>query len=128
MADKIEEGCWYTKDHEWVKKTEDGLEVGISDHAQDALGDIVFFDVKAMGETLKAGDSFGVIESVKAVEDLYMPVDGTIAQVNEEVKNNSGTINEKPYEAWLIKITDYSEDQLNNLMNAGKYREFIADQ
>ncbi len=114
----------YTKSHEWIKE-EDGLHViGLSDYAQEALGDIVFVNLPEEGDTVTAGDSFADVESVKAVSDVFSPVTGTVAAVNEALLDNPALVNEDPYGAWLIKVSDVTETE--ELLDAAAYEELCA--
>ena len=114
----------YTKSHEWVKE-EDGLYVvGLTDFAQDALGDIVFINMPEEGDDVASGESFADVESVKAVSDVFSPVSGTVAEVNEELIDEPALINQEPYEQWLIKVKDVSDTE--ELMDAAAYEEFCA--
>lgn len=114
----------YTKSHEWVKE-EDGLYVvGLTDFAQDALGDIVFINMPEEGDDVASGESFADVESVKAVSDVFSPVSGTVAEVNEGLIDEPALINQEPYEQWLIKVKDVSDTE--ELMDAVAYEEFCA--
>ena len=114
----------YTKSHEWVKE-EDGLYVvGLTDFAQEALGDIVFINMPEEGDDVASGESFADVESVKAVSDVFSPVSGTVAEVNEELIYEPALINQEPYEQWLIKVKDVSDTE--ELMDAAAYEEFCA--
>ena len=114
----------YTKSHEWVKE-EDGLYVvGLTDFAQEALGDIVFINMPEEGDDVASGESFADVESVKAVSDVFSPVSGTVAEVNEELIDEPALINQEPYEQWLIKVNDVSDTE--ELMDAAAYEEFCA--
>ena len=116
----------YTKSHEWVKE-EDGLYVvGLTDFAQDALGDIVFINMPEEGDDVASGESFADVESVKAVSDVFSPVSGTVAEVNEGLINEPALINQEPYEQWLIKVKDVSDTE--ELMDAAAYEEFCANE
>lgn len=109
----------YTASHEWVKK-EDGLVViGLTDFAQSSLGDIVFIDLPQEGDAVTVGDSFADVESVKAVSGVFSPVTGTVAAVNSDLLDNPALLNEKPYEAWLIKVSDVSAT--GELLDAAGY-------
>ena len=109
----------YSKSHEWVK-TEDGVTVvGISDFAQDALGDVVFVNLPAEGDTVTAGEAFGDVESVKAVSDLVSPVTGTVCAVNEELLDAPQKLNESPYGAWIARIENVTETE--ELLDAAAY-------
>ena len=114
----------YTKSHEWVKE-EDGLYVvGLTDFAQDALGDIVFINMPEEGDDVASGESFADVESVKAVSDVFSPVSGIVAEVNEGLIDEPALINQEPYEQWLIKVKDVSDTE--ELMDAAAYEEFCA--
>ena len=114
----------YTKSHEWVKE-EDGLYVvGLTDFAQDALGDLVFINMPEEGDDVASGESFADVESVKAVSDVFSPVSGTVAEVNEGLIDEPALINQEPYEQWLIKVKDVSDTE--ELMDAAAYEEFCA--
>lgn len=126
MGHQIPDGFLFTPKHEWVKEEGDLLAIGISSYAQDALGDIVFLDVPDAGAQLRAGESFGNIESVKAVEDLYAPVSGTIVETNAAARQNPETINKDPYGTWLVKINSYDRAALGQLMNAVAYTDFLS--
>ena len=116
----------YTKSHEWVKE-EDGLYVvGLTDCAQEALGDIVFINMPEEGDDVASGESFADVESVKAVSDVFSPVSGTLAEVNEELIDEPALINQEPYEQWLIKVKDVSDTE--ELMDAAAYEEFCANE
>ena len=117
----------YSKTHEWIETTESGgFRVGLTDYAQSSLGDIVFVNLPEMGESLYSGESFGDVESVKAVSDLYSPFTGTVAAVNSLLLDSPELINQEPYEAWLIEVdgvTDYEE-----LLDADEYASFCEAQ
>lgn len=115
----------YSRDHEWVKE-EDGLTViGISDFAQDALGDLVFVNLPEVGDAVTAGEAFGDVESVKAVSDLLCPVTGTVAEINEELLDAPELLNNDPYGAWIIKVSDVTATE--DLLDAAAYEAFVAE-
>ena len=115
----------YSRDHEWVAE-EDGLcVIGISDYAQDAMGDIVFVNMPQVGDAVVAGESFGDLESVKAVSDMLCPVTGTVAEINEELLDSPEKLNEDPYGAWIIKVSGVSET--DELLSASEYEAFCAE-
>lgn len=119
----------FTKDHEWAKLEGDVVLIGITDHAQDALGDIVFIQLPDEGTQVAEGDTFGEIESVKAVSDLYSPIAGTVAKVHDELIDAPETINNDPYdEGWMIKITPENPADLDALMDAAAYGDFVKQQ
>ena len=116
----------YARTHEWVRE-EDGLcVIGLTDFAQDALGDIVFINLPQVGDELKAEESFADVESVKAVSDVYAPVSGTVSEINEELLDSPEKINESPYEAWLIKVTDVTDK--GELMDEADYEAFVEEE
>ena len=116
----------YSKTHEWIK-TEDGVAVvGISDFAQDALGDVVFVNLPAVGDEVTAGESFGDVESVKAVSDLICPVSGVVCAVNEELEDAPELLNEDPYGAWIIKVENITAEE--ELLTADAYEAFCAEE
>ena len=116
----------YTKSHEWLRY-EDGIAViGISDFAQDALGDVVFVNLPAVGDEVVAGESFGDVESVKAVSDLICPVSGTVCAVNEELEDSPENLNEDPYGAWIIKVEQITGEE--ELLTADAYEAFCAEE
>ena len=116
----------YVKSHEWIKVEGDQARIGISDYAQDALGDLVFVNLPEVGDEVEAGDGFADVESVKAVSDIYSPVSGIVAAVNEELMENPEKINVDPYGAWLILVEKITETE--ECMDAAQYREYIENQ
>jgi glycine cleavage system H protein len=117
----------YTKDHEWAKIEGGKVTVGITDHAQSALGDVVFVELPAVGRALKKGDTFGVVESIKAVSDLYSPVTGKVMEVNSKLPDDPGTVNRAPHsDAWIVKIEVTDPSSLADLMDAAAYEKFVA--
>ncbi len=118
----------YSKDHEWVLSLEGNrVRIGISDYAQNSLGDIVFVENPEEGDDVTASETMGSIESVKAVSDLISPVSGTVVLVNEELEDSPESINEKPYEAWLIEVELSNPDELNSLLKEDEYKAFINE-
>ena len=116
----------YTKDHEWMKMEGDIAVIGISDFAQDALGDVVFINLPEVGDTVTAGESFGDIESVKAVSDVNSPVTGVIVEVNEELADSPENLNSDPYGSWIIKVEKITATE--DLMDAAAYEAFCAEE
>ena len=116
----------YSKSHEWIKYEGDVAVIGISDYAQDALGDVVFVNLPAVGDEAVAGESFGDVESVKAVSDLISPVSGVICEVNEALDDAPETLNEDPYGAWIIKVEKVTEEE--ELLEADAYEAFCAEE
>ncbi|WP_447896104.1 glycine cleavage system protein GcvH [Vreelandella sp. GE22] len=119
----------YAKSHEWVLDHEDGtVTIGITDHAQQALGDVVFVELPEIGQTLTKGEEFGVIESVKAASDLYAPVDGDVIEVNDALEDAPETVNEAPYEGgWIMKVR-VSDQDFDDLLDADAYQATLADE
>ena len=116
----------YTRSHEWARTEDDTATIGITDHAQDELGDIVFVELPETGATFDAGDSFGTVESVKAVSDLYTPVGGEVVEVNEALGDSPEKINEDPYgEGWIVKIQVSGEA---DLLSASDYEQFLEEE
>ena len=115
----------YSNDHEWVRMDGDVAVVGVSDFAQDALGDLVFVNLPEVGDTVTAGEPFGDVESVKAVSDLLSPVSGTVCEINEELLDAPEKINEDPYGAWMIKVEGAEEGE--DLMDAAAYKAHIGE-
>ena len=116
----------YSKSHEWIKY-EDGVAViGISDFAQDALGDVVFVNLPAVGDEVTAGESFGDVESVKAVSDLISPVSGVVLEVNEDLEDSPESLNEDPYGAWIIKVENVTDEE--ELLSAEAYEALCTEE
>ncbi len=117
----------YTRDHEWVRRQGNLAVVGITDHAQDALGDVVFVELPKAGAAVKAKGTFGVVESVKAVSDLYAPVSGKVVEVNGALQDSPDTVNKDPYgQAWMIKIEVADAKEFDALMSAVDYEKFVV--
>ncbi|MBI5475071.1 MAG: glycine cleavage system protein GcvH [Ignavibacteriae bacterium] len=117
----------YTKDHEWIKLDGDTGTVGITDHAQGELGDVVFVELPAIGKAIKQHESFGTIEAVKAVSDLYAPVSGSIVEVNSNLDKTPEIVNKDPYNAgWMVKIKFSNAAELSSLLDAAAYKSLIG--
>ena len=117
----------YTESHEWVRAKPDGtVEVGITDHAQAALGDLVFIELPAAGRKLAAREACAVVESVKAASDVYAPLAGEVVAANDEVASAPEKVNESPYEAWLFRLKPADPDALSKLLDAAAYERLIA--
>ncbi len=115
----------YTKSHEWVLDNGDGtVTVGLTDYAQQELGDLVFVNLPAVDDAVTAGEAFGDVESVKAVSDVFSPVSGVVSEVNEELLDSPQLINETPYDAWMIKVSEVGDTE--ELLSAAEYEAFIA--
>ena len=122
---ELPQNLLYTSDHEWVRLNDDGTAVvGITGYAQESLGDITFVEFPEVGSSFEKGDTFGVVESVKAASDLYMPVDAEVLEINEDADSSPELLNQDPYEAgWLLKIRISSSEQLGELLNPEAYSE-----
>lgn len=124
MATNIPANLKYTKEHEWALVEGDTVTVGITDFAQSALGDIVFVEVPEIGSDLSLGSTFGVVESIKSVSDLYAPVSGEVVGKNSDVEGSPEKINQDAYGSWLIKVKVKDSSELNKLLTAEQYQEF----
>jgi glycine cleavage system H protein len=115
----------YAKTHEWARLEDDGtVTIGISDHAQDALGDVVYVELPEEGDVLGAGDEAGVVESVKAASDIYAPIAGRVAAINNELEDSPEIVNDSPFgEGWFYKLTPENSDDMNSLLSAGDYQK-----
>ena len=118
----------YTKEHEWIKVDGNTGTIGITDHAQQALGDIVFVELPKPGTAITAGKSFGTVESVKAVSDLYAPVSGTVTEVNGELSSAPEKVNSEPHKAWMVKVTLADPNEVNSLLSSADYEKFAAEE
>jgi glycine cleavage system H protein len=118
----------YTREHEWIELTGSIGTIGITDYAQNSLGDIVYVDMPKVGDTITANATFGSVESVKAVSDLFAPVTGTVTAINEELTSAPDKINEAPHETWIIKVELTDLAQVNALLDAAAYEAFIAEE
>jgi glycine cleavage system H protein len=118
-------GLKYTKDHEWIEVTGDRGRVGITDYAQQQLGDVVYVELPEVGAKLKTGQSFGTIESVKAVSELYAPVSGEVMEVNTALKDKPEVVNAKPHESWMIVIRLTDPAEAAALLDAARYAQLV---
>ena len=117
----------YTKEHEWTKIEGDIVAVGITDFAQNSLGDIVYVELPEIGSTLTHGNAFGVVESIKSVSDLYAPISGEVVEVNTKLEKNPELINGNAYESWIVKIKINNKGELNNLLSSADYIDFCEN-
>ncbi|MBO9350202.1 MAG: glycine cleavage system protein GcvH [Thermomicrobium sp.] len=125
---EVREGLRYTRTHEWVRVEGDVAVVGVTDFAQSELGDITYLELPEPGTVVKQGESMGVIESVKAASDIYAPVSGEVVEVNRSVVDSPELVNKSPYdEAWLAKIRLSAAEELERLMDAAAYRQFLTE-
>src|SRR5947209_14516664 len=118
----------YTKEHEWIKADGKTATIGITSHAQESLGDIVFVELPKTGTEITAGKTFGSVESVKAVSDLYAPASGTVTEVNGELATAPEKINKNAHIAWIMKIKLKNPGELNSLLSAADYEKFVAEE
>lgn len=123
---KVLNGLFYSKDHEWVKVDGDKAYVGITDFAQDSLGDIVFVELPEVGAELSKEDSFGVVESVKAASDLYIPISGKVTEVNEELIDSPENVNEDAYKNWMIVVQMSDKSELDQLLKPEEYEKLCG--
>lgn len=121
----LPEDVRYTSEHEWAKAQGDTVRVGISDYAQDQLGDIVFVELPEVGASFDAGDEFGTLESVKAVSELYAPVGGEVVAVNQELEDSPELINQDPYSGWIIELKPHDIKDLDALLDRAAYLESL---
>src|SRR4029077_1285174 len=118
----------YTKEHEWIKADGGLAIIGITTHAQDSLGDIVFVDLPKVGSDITSGKTFGTVESVKAVSDLFAPASGTVTDVNVDLATSPEKINKDAHSAWMIKIKLKDPNELNGLLSAADYEKFVSEE
>jgi len=118
----------YTKEHEWIKVDGSNATIGITDYAQESLGDIVFVDLPKPGSDITAGKTFGTVESVKAVSDLYAPASGTVNEVNGELTTAPEKINKEANSTWMVKVTLKNPDELKSLLSAADYEKFVNEE
>lgn len=117
----------YTKDHEWIRLEGDEAIVGITDFAQHELGDIVYVEIETVGQQLNAGDVFGTVEAVKTVSDLYLPVNGSVTEINPKLNSNPELVNNDPYgEGWMAKVKLSNASDVESLMNAEAYQKLVS--
>ena len=118
----------YTREHEWVSIEENVATVGITDHAQEQLGEVVFVELPGVGDRVEKSEPFGVVESTKAVSDIYAPLTGEVTEVNDDLPDSPELVNEDPYgDGWMVKITIGEETDLDDLMTAEEYRQYIEE-
>ncbi len=123
---KLPDDLRYTKDHEWAKTDGDTVRVGITDYAQDALGDVVFVELPEVGDTFSAGDEFGTVESVKAVSELFMPLSGVVASVNDDLADSPERVNQDPYDGgWMLTLTPSDPSAVEALMDKAAYVDML---
>jgi len=120
----------YTKEHEWLRREDDGtVSIGITDHAQSALGDLVYVELPEVGQDVESGGDMAVVESVKAASDVYSPIDGTVAEVNEALADDPETINSDPYgDGWIVKVTPSGDIDESELLSPGDYQALLDEE
>jgi glycine cleavage system H protein len=118
----------YTKQHEWIQASGTTASVGITDHAQESLGDIVFVELPKVGAEVTAGKTFGTVESVKAVSDLYSPASGTVTETNGELATSPENVNKDPHGSWMMNITMKTPGELDALLSSADYEKFVAEE
>lgn len=120
---------YYSEEHEWVKVEGDKVRIGITDHAQSELGDIVFVELPEVGDEIEADEPFGSVESVKTVSELYAPLTGKVVGINDELEDSPEFVNESPYDkAWMIIVEPSNKGEIEELMSADKYQEMIEEE
>jgi glycine cleavage system H protein len=125
----VPEGLYYSKDHEWLKVEGELATVGITDHAQHSLGDVVYVELPKTGENFAAHDTFGSVESVKAVSELFLPVAGEVTEVNESLSDEPEKVNTDPYgEGWMLRIKLSNRGEVDGLLSAAEYEDYLASQ
>ena len=123
---KVPQSLKYTKEHEWVREDGGIVTVGITDHAQGELGDIIFVEFPEIGQEIERDEPFGAIEAVKTVADLFAPISGTVTEINEKLDDSPESVNQDPYgDGWMVKVSVSEADELDNLMSSDQYREMI---
>lgn len=123
---KVLKGLYYSKDHEWLKVENNKVYIGITDFAQDSLGEIVYVDLPETDDEFSAGDTFGVVESVKAASDMLMPVDGKVVEVNEQLADSPEMVNNDAFGSWIIAVELSDKSQLNGLLSPEDYETFCS--
>ena len=118
----------YTKEHEWIQANGNSATIGITDYAQESLGDSVFVEAPKVGAELTAGKTFGTVESVKAVSDLFSPATGTVTEVNAELATSPEKVNKDAHGSWMLKMTLKNPNELNSLLSAADYEKFVAEE
>ena len=122
----IPQSLKYTKEHEWVREDGDTVTVGITDHAQGELGDIIFVEFPEIGQKIQRDEPFGTVEAVKTVADLFAPISGTVTEINETLDDSPESVNQDPYgDGWMVKVSVSEAGELDNLMSAVQYQEMI---
>ncbi len=124
---QIIEGLYYTRDHEWVRVEGAEAYIGITDYAQQALGDIVYVELSEIGTVLNQEETFGTVESVKAASDMYIPVSGTVTRTNEDLADNPALVNDDPFGTWMVCVEMSNTKELEQLLSASAYKELCSE-
>ncbi len=124
---KVLKDLYYTEDHEWLKVEGEEAYIGLADFAQDSLGDIVYVELPEVDDEFEKEEGFSAVESVKAASDVFMPVDGKIVEINEELLDDPALLNQDPYENWIVKIEMSDKAQIDDLMTAEEYEKFLEE-
>ncbi|EQC45136.1 glycine cleavage system H protein [Bacteriovorax sp. BSW11_IV] len=127
MSHQVPSTLKYTKDHEWAKIEGDIVTIGITDFAQSALGDIVFVELPEVGSTLDQASTFGVVESIKSVSDLYSPITGEVVEANNELESSPELCNQSPYDSWIIKVKATNLSELDSLLSSADYEQHCSE-
>lgn len=127
---EIPNDYYFTDEHEWARENDDGtVTIGITDHAQDLLGDVVYIELPLDGDPVEQGADFGIIESVKTASDIYSPVSGTVVEINDDLHDTPELVNESPHdEGWMIRVDPDDVSELENLMDASSYESFVGEE
>ena len=125
---RLPEGLKYTKTHEWAKIEDGKAKIGITDYAQMKLNDIVYVELPEVGDEIKKGEEFGVVESVKAASDIYAPLSGRVVAVNQDVVDSPEKLNENPYENWLIEIEISNKEEIDDLLDVESYKKVVEEE
>jgi glycine cleavage system H protein len=125
----IPDDLLYTEEHEWIQIEEDSATIGITDYAQQELGDVVYVELPEQGASLEVGQTFGSVESVKAVSEIYAPLSGTVSEINEKLEDAPETVNEDPYgDGWMIRLETEESSEVGELMSAADYRSYLQEE
>ncbi|ERJ81970.1 glycine cleavage system H protein [Peptostreptococcaceae bacterium oral taxon 113 str. W5053] len=125
---RIEKGLYYTKEHEWLKVEDNVAWIGISDYAQEHLGNVVYVELPEEEDEVERGETVASLESVKAASDIYAPVSGTVVEINEALEDEPGLVNSEPYETWIVKLEMSDEEELGDLFSSEEYEKFLKEE
>lgn len=125
---RIEKGFYYTKEHEWLKVEDNVAWIGISDYAQEHLGNVVYVELPEEEDEVEKGETIASLESVKAASDIYAPVSGTVVEINEALEDEPGLVNSEPYETWIVKLEMSDEEELGDLFSSEEYEKFLKEE